>query len=87
MNARRKASEYALKVKALLVQMAINDELPLDMNQLNTEKIAKELEPVFSVLAMIEYDSEMALSGDWNLDGSDDSLEGFQVHIDKINAL
>ena len=33
------AYTLAQEIKQLLVQMAMNDELPLDMNQLDTQKI------------------------------------------------
>lgn len=39
-------SNYALKIKEALVQMAVEDKLPMDMTCLNTDEFENILEPL-----------------------------------------
>lgn len=39
-------SNYALKIKEALVQMAVEDKLPMDMTTLNTDEFENILEPL-----------------------------------------
>lgn len=86
MNAIEKSTEYAQKIKALLVQMAIDDTLPMDMTTLDTKKIEAILKPVFGVLALVEQDAQMALDGSWDV-STDEGLEGFDCQLTKIDLL
>lgn len=86
MDSKAKTYEYAQKIKSILIDMAINDELPMDMTTLDTTKFEEVLEPVFNQLESIETDAIMALDGDWDC-SSDEGKDGFNCQIEHINAL
>lgn len=89
MNPKTKALHYADKIKDVLIDMAVKDKLPQDMNQLDVKKIQKILLPVFEVLATLKEDAEMGIRGE--LDESDyagkNDVAGFEAQIDLINKL
>ncbi len=49
-------SNYALKIKEALVQMAVEDKLPMDMTTLNTDEFENILEPLVRKVVRDEDD-------------------------------
>lgn len=86
MNASLKATAYANRIKDVLIEMAVKDKLPQDMNELDTKKIQKILSPVFVMLNSLQIDAEMALDGSWDCEGENGKL-GFKRQIELINKL
>jgi hypothetical protein len=76
------AENYAQKVKAILLEMTSNDELPMDLNELDTTEIAKIFKPLVDSLNTIKADANMALDGRW-----DKSDGGFEDQIYVIDDL
>jgi len=70
---------YSEKIKAVLIELAVNDELPMDMTQLDASIFNPCIEPLVDTLISIQEDAEMALDNRW--DRSDD---GFEAQINLI---
>jgi hypothetical protein len=69
-------------LKQVLVDLAADDKLPLDFNQLDENIFNEALQPVVKCLEALYNDCEMALNGDW--DKSDSGFENMQVSINMI---
>ncbi len=70
------------KLKAVLVELAVNDELPLDMTTLDSSVFESCTTPLVDALITLQEDAEWALEGRW--DRSDD---GFEAQIELINSV
>jgi len=70
---------YCEKIKAVLIELAVNDELPMDMTQLDASLFYPCIEPLVDTLISIQEDAEMALDNRW--DRTDD---GFEAQINLI---
>ena len=70
---------YSEKIKEVLIQLAVNDELPMDMTQLDASIFNPCIEPLVDTLISIQEDAEMALDNRW--DRTDD---GFEAQINLI---
>lgn len=73
---------YAEQIKDILVALAIEDRLPLDMTTLDSEVFEKVFEPLLSTLSTLREDAEMALNGDW-----DKTDSGFEAQITLIDMV
>lgn len=87
MVSKAKTTEYAQKIKSLLVQMAIDDKLPLDMTTLDITGIESILAPVFNVLEALQTDAEMALDGSWDCTTTEGVETGFDAQLSLIDSL
>lgn len=84
MNLDLTANKYAESIKKVLIEMASKDELPLDITELNIEKIKMVIMPVFKAILVLEKDATIALEGGYDLN----QPEGlFQNQIKLINNL
>jgi hypothetical protein len=73
---------YAEQIKDILIAMAIEDKLPLDMTTLDSSVFDKVLEPLVSTLNTLRLDAEMALNGEW-----DKTDSGFEAQITLIDMV
>ncbi len=73
---------YAEEIKDILVAMAIEDKLPLDMTTLDSEVFEKVFEPLLTTLKTLREDAEMALNDSWNR--SDEGFEAQLILIDEV---
>ncbi len=77
-----KIMNFNEKLKAVLVELAVNDELPLDMTTLDSSVFESCTTPLVDALITLQEDAEWALEGRW--DRSDD---GFEAQIELINSV
>ena len=70
------------KLKAVLVELAVNDELPMDLTTLDASVFEPCTTPLVDALITLQEDAEWALEGRW--DRSDD---GFEAQIQLINRV
>jgi hypothetical protein len=73
---------YTEQIKDILVAMAIEDKLPMDMTTLDSSVFDKVLEPLVSTLNTLREDAEMALNGEW-----DKTDSGFEAQITLIDMV
>jgi hypothetical protein len=73
---------YAEQIKDILVALAVEDKLPLDMTTLDSEVFEKVVEPLISTLNTLREDAEMALNGQW--DRTDGGFEAQIILIDSV---
>jgi hypothetical protein len=75
-------SLYATQIKNILIDLAVNDKLPLDMTTLDESVFEETIKPLTSALRTLREDAEMALNGEWDrTDG------GFEAQISLINSV
>lgn len=77
-----KIMNFNEKLKAVLVELAVNDELPLDMTTLDTSVFDSCTTPLVDALITLQEDAEWALEGKW-----DRSDSGFEAQIELINSV
>lgn len=70
------------ELKDILVQLAIEDKLPLDMTQLDSSVFDPVIRPMVDTLITLHNDSVMALNDEW--DRSDD---GFVAELELIERI
>ena len=73
-------SLYATQIKNILIDLAVNDKLPLDMTTLDESVFEETIKPLTSALRTLREDAEMALNGEWDRTDS-----GFEAQISLIN--
>ena len=73
---------YTEQIKDILVALAIEDELPLDMTTLDASVFDKVFEPLVSTLNTLRKDAEMALNNEW--DRTDSGFEAQIILIDNV---
>ena len=70
---------YSEKIKAVLIQLAVNDELPLDMTTLDSHVFDSCTIPLVDALITLQEDAEWALDDRWDRgDG------GFKAQVELI---
>lgn len=74
--------KYAEQIKDILVALAVEDKLPLDMTTLDSEVFEEVFEPLIGTLKTIREDAEMALDGRW-----DKTDSGFNAQIILIDMV
>jgi hypothetical protein len=77
-----KIANFNEKLKAILIELAVNDELPLDMTTLDSSVFDPCTTPVIDTLITLQEDAEWALNGNW-----DRSDSGFEAQIELINSV
>ena len=77
-----KIMNFNEKLKAVLVELAVNDELPLDMTTLDSSVVDPCTTPLVDALITLQEDAEWALNGNW-----DRSDSGFEAQIELINSV
>jgi len=75
-----KISSFNKKLKAVLIELAVNDELPLDMTTLDASVFDSCTTPLVDALITLQEDAEWALDGRWDRTDS-----GFEAQIELIN--
>lgn len=70
------------KLKAVLVELAVNDELPMDMTTLDSSVFESCTTPLVDALITLQEDAEWALEGKWDRTDS-----GFEAQIQLINSV
>jgi hypothetical protein len=74
--------KYTEQIKDILIDMAMNDTLPLDMTTLDSSVFDKVIEPLISTLNTLREDAEMALNGEW--DRTDGGFKAQIILIDDV---
>ena len=77
-----KISSFNKKLKAVLIELAVNDELPLDMTTLDASVFDSCTTPLVDALITLQEDAEWALDGKWDRTDS-----GFEAQIELINSV
>jgi hypothetical protein len=77
-----KIARFNDKLKAVLVELAVNDELPLDMTTLDSHVFDSCTIPLVDALITLQEDAEWALEDKW-----DRSDSGFEAQIELINSV
>ena len=75
-------SLYATQIKNILINLAVEDKLPLDMTTLDESVFEDVVKPLISTLNTLRQDAEMALNGEWDRTDS-----GFEAQITLINMV
>jgi len=75
-------SLYATQIKNILINLAVEDKLPLDMTTLDESVFEDVVKPLISTLNTLRQDAEMALNGEW-----DKTDSGFEAQITLINMV
>ena len=70
------------KLKEVLVELAVNDELPMDMTTLDSSVFESCTTPLVDALITLQEDAEWALEGKWDRTDS-----GFEAQIQLINSV
>ena len=77
-----KISSFNNKLKAVLIELAVNDELPLDLTTLDASVFDSCTTPLVDALITLQEDAEWALDGRWDRTNS-----GFEAQIELINSV
>ena len=77
-----KISNFNEKLKAVLIELAVNDQLPLDMTTLDASVFDSCTTPLVDALITLQEDAEWALEGKWDRTDS-----GFEAQIELINSV
>jgi len=77
-----KIMSFNEKPKAVLIELAVNDELPMDMTQLDSSIFDPCTTPLVDALITLQEDAEWALEGKWDRTDS-----GFKAQIELINSI
>ena len=77
-----KIMNFNEKLKAVLIELAVNDELPLDMTTLDASVFDSCTTPLVDALITLQEDAEWALDGRWDRTDS-----GFEAQIQLINSV
>lgn len=77
-----KISSFNEKLKAVLIELAVNDQLPLDMTTLDASVFDSCTTPLVDALITLQEDAEWALDGRWDRTDS-----GFEAQIQLINSV
>jgi len=77
-----KIMSFNEKLKAVLIELAVNDELPMDMTQLDSSIFDPCTTPLVDALITLQEDAEWALEGKWDRTDS-----GFEAQIVLINSI
>ena len=75
-------TKYTEKIKQILIDLAVEDKLPMDLTELNPDVFMPVVKPLVHTILTLREDAEMALSGEWNK-----SDEGFEAQISLIDEV
>jgi hypothetical protein len=74
------------KIKQILVELAINDKLPMDLNDLDSSIFDEAIKPFITVLKTLREDADMALEGAWDCTTEEGIETGFTSQIQLIDT-
>jgi hypothetical protein len=77
-----KIMSFNEKLKAVLIELAVNDKLPRDMTTLDSCVFDSCTTPLVDALITLQEDAEWALDGRWDRTDS-----GFEAQIELINSV
>jgi hypothetical protein len=77
-----KISNFNEKLKEILVQLAVDDQLPMDLTTLDASIFDPCTTPVIDALITLQEDAEWALDGRWDRTDS-----GFEAQIQLIESV
>lgn len=77
-----KIAVFNEKLKNVLIELAVNDELPLDMTTLDASVFDPCTTPLVDALITLQEDAEWALDGRWDRTDS-----GFEAQIQLIESV
>jgi len=77
-----KIATFNQKLKSVLIELAVNDELPLDLTTLDASVFDSCTTPLVDALITLQEDAEWALDGRWDRTDS-----GFEAQIELINSV
>ena len=77
-----KIATFNQKLKSVLIELAVNDELPLDLTTLDASVFDSCTTPLVDALITLQEDAEWALDGKWDRTDS-----GFEAQIELINSV
>lgn len=75
------------KIKQILVELAINDKLPMDLNDLDSSIFDEAIKPFITVLKTLREDADMAIDGAWDCTTQEGIETGFTAQIELIDTL
>lgn len=77
-----KIASFNQKLKDVLIELAVNDQLPLDLTTLDASVFDSCTTPLVDALITLQEDAEWALDGRWDRTDS-----GFEAQIELINSV
>jgi len=77
-----KIANFNEKLKAILIELAVNDELPMDMTQLDSSIFDPCTTKLVDALITLQEDAEWALDDRW-----DRGDEGFKAQVRLIEKV
>jgi hypothetical protein len=77
-----KIANFNEKLKNVLIELAVNDQLPLDLTTLDASVFDSCTTPLVDALITLQEDAEWALDGRWDRTDS-----GFEAQIELINSV
>lgn len=77
-----KIANFNEKLKNVLIELAVNDELPLDLTTLDASVFDSCTTPLVDALITLQEDAEWALDGRWDRTDS-----GFEAQIQLIESV
>lgn len=77
-----KIAKFNEKLKDVLIELAVNDELPLDLTTLDASVFDSCTTPLVDALITLQEDAEWALDGRWDRTDS-----GFEAQIQLIESV
>ena len=77
-----KIANFNEKLKNVLIELAVNDQLPLDLTTLDASVFDSCTTPLVDALITLQEDAEWALDGRWDRTNS-----GFEAQIELINSV
>jgi hypothetical protein len=72
------------QIKEVLINIALKDELPMDMTQLDESIFDEVINPLIQTLKILRTDAEMALDGRWDCTTQEGIETGFSAQIEII---
>lgn len=77
-----KIANFNEKLKNVLIELAVNDQLPLDLTTLDASVFDSCTTPLVDALITLQEDAEWALDGRWDRTDS-----GFEAQIQLIESV
>lgn len=72
------------QIKDILIDLAVDDKLPLDLTTLDESVFDPVINPVTEILLTLRTDAEMALNDEWDCT-TEEGKEGFEAQIELID--
>ena len=75
------------QIKQILIELAANDQVPIDMTQLDECVFDIVIHPIVEALCSLKKDAEMALDGSWDCTLQEGIETGFTAQIELIDQI